>query len=189
MFIWKQTVVNRVLSFYIDHSIRSHVLIFTYGIPCRIHYNNNDDEHLHRFASSVISLEGDRQIPGDFDVILPKVGHLPVLSLTWIVVIQYMQNTHTSETKEFGTMYFQEIVSPSGLSWGTVSLDCYRRELANPRWKDIDAGMSLLTLLAIFIFFFAFVGMYSMLCTIEIDLSKLGHSLGRHPLNLKFRHR
>ena len=67
----------------------------------------------------------------------------------------------------------------SGFS--TVSLDCYRRELANPRWKDINAGMSLLTLLAIFIYIFAFAGMYSMLCTIEIDLSKLGHSLGRHP--------
>ena len=145
-----KAVADGALSFYFDHSVRSRVSRFTYGIPCRIRYDNNDIQHLLRFASSVISPGGDRKIPGAFDVILPKVGHLSVLCLTWILLIQYMQNTQTSETKEFRRAYFQENVSLSGLSRVTVSLDCYRGELANPRWKDIDAGMSLLPLLAIF---------------------------------------
>ena len=91
-----------------------------------------------------------------------------------------MQNTQTSETKEFRRAYFEETDSLSELSRVTVSLDCYRGELANPRWRDIDAGMSLFPLLAIFSCNFALVGMYSTLCTIEVDLSKLGHSLGPH---------
>jgi hypothetical protein len=68
----------------------------------------------------------------------------------WISLIQYAQNTQTSETKEFRKAYFEETDSLSELSRVTVSLDCYRGELTNPRWRDIDAGMSLFPLLAIF---------------------------------------
>ena len=145
-----KAVADGALSFYLDHSVRSRVSRFTYGIQCRVLYDINDAEHLQRSASSVISLGGDRRIPGGFDVILPKVGHLSLLCLTWILLIQYVQNTQTSETKEFRRAYFQEVVSLSGLSGATVGIDCYRGKLANPRWIDIDAGTSLFPLLTVF---------------------------------------
>ena len=91
-----------------------------------------------------------------------------------------MQNTQTSETKEFRRRHSRRTVSPSELSRVAVKLDCYRGELADPRWSDIDAGPSLFPLLAIFLYNFALVEMYSTLCIIEIDLSKLGDSLGPH---------
>lgn len=138
-----KAVADGALSFYLDHSVRSRVSRFTYGVHCHIPYDIYDAEHLQRSASSFTSAGGYRRIPGAFSVILPK-------------------NTQTSETKEFRRAYFEETDSLSELSRVTVSLDCYRGELANPRWRDIDAGM------------------YSTLCTIEVDLSKLGHSLGPH---------
>ncbi|EDR07866.1 uncharacterized protein LACBIDRAFT_298123 [Laccaria bicolor S238N-H82] len=135
-----KAVADGALSFYLDHSVRSRVSRFTYGTDCNTFYDGNDVEHLQRFTSFT-ALDGSRQIPGAFDVILPK-------------------NTQTSETKEFRRGYSQQTVSLSTLSQVAFNLDCYRGELASPRWRDIDAGM------------------YSTLCTIEVDLSKLAHSLG-----------
>ena len=146
---------------------------------CGTLYDKNDAEHRQRSASSYISVNGSQRICV-FDVILPKVGYLSVLCLTWISLIQYVQNTQTSETKEFRKKYSHPTFSLSNLSRVMVSLDCYRGELTNPWWRDIDAGMTLFPLLAIFWYNFSLVGMYSTLCIIEVDLSKLSSSLVPH---------
>ena len=44
--------------------------------------------------------------------------------------------------KEFRRSYFKESSSKSDFRCGSISVWCYRGNIATPKWKDVDTGES-----------------------------------------------
>ena len=83
-----------------------------------------------------------------------------------------------SEAKEFRKPYFCESEDKDKLKNVSISIWCYCGAVAEPRWKDVDAGgFSSFPTFSSSFFLPADVTMdadnYTKLCTIEVDLSHI----------------
>ena len=50
------------------------------------------------------------------------------------------QNTEVSETKEFKRPYTLDRETLDGFKSISISVWCYRGNVVNPKWKDVDTG-------------------------------------------------
>ncbi|KAF8901908.1 hypothetical protein CPB84DRAFT_1708063 [Gymnopilus junonius] len=140
-----KAVSDGAISFYLDHFVRTRVSKFTYGSFCAIDYDETDKEHLKRADKRIFFSSGDVMINGYFGVILPK-------------------NTQVTEEREFRYPLSEEANSKAKFKDVMAQIWCYRGDVENPRWKDVDTKN------------------YTHICTIITNLShlplerKVGHS-------------
>ncbi|PPR05624.1 hypothetical protein CVT24_002810 [Panaeolus cyanescens] len=111
------------ISFYLDHYVRSRVSRVTYGCFHDIPFDPSSPDHREREKRAFVSMGGERRIHDVFDIILPK-------------------DTQVSETTEFRKSYFKESKSKGDLQRASFSIWCYTGSVPNPKWRDVDAGMS-----------------------------------------------
>ncbi|KAF8638101.1 hypothetical protein AX17_002441 [Amanita inopinata Kibby_2008] len=115
-----KAVAEGAVSFHIDHFVSTRVSKFTYGTEVSIIYNSNYQEHSARKPSSYIALNGQREIPGAFSVILTK-------------------DIAVSEEKEFRKGYYQLCSARNfnSLQRYSAEIKCYRgRSAKAPEWLD-----------------------------------------------------
>ncbi|TFK33569.1 hypothetical protein BDQ12DRAFT_738725 [Crucibulum laeve] len=135
-----KAVADGAVSFYLDHSVRARVAKFAYGTPCQELYDTSDPEHTKRLNSVFITMSGHKAVRGAFDVILPK-------------------DTRVCETEEFRRSYSEQQTTLVGIQDIKVKIECYRGDIANPRWRDTDTKK------------------FSSLCFVNADLSVLCKNL------------
>ncbi|CAA7263110.1 unnamed protein product [Cyclocybe aegerita] len=131
-----KAVSDGAVSFYIDHFVRVRVSKVTFGSLATINYNPNDADHVRRSKKVLTDVDGRKLVPNHFYIMLPK-------------------NTQIEETKEFRDSFSMTGFDPSHFQSVTNEVWCYRGNLANPKWKDLDPDN------------------FEEFCTIEADLSSI----------------
>jgi len=99
-------------------------------------------------------------------------GHLRLINPS-------LQNTQVSETKEFREQYFHHSELKDGFQGTPISLWCYRGEVVTPRWMDVDTRRPLISQLWNVTYVIGNIENYTMLCTLEVDISRLPMSCRR----------
>ncbi|KAJ8585555.1 hypothetical protein M405DRAFT_745130 [Rhizopogon salebrosus TDB-379] len=133
-----KAVADGAVSFYIDHLVSSRVARATYGIKVYTQYDPQDLEHQARKHTKFIDVAGHQSIPNQFSSIL-------------------MKGTQVSELREFRKPF--QFTQKSRHSTNTVNIMCYKGDLQDPKWLDIEGSS------------------FSTLCTIHPDLSELSRTL------------
>ncbi|KIM35029.1 hypothetical protein M413DRAFT_32814 [Hebeloma cylindrosporum] len=128
-----KAVSDGAISFYLDHFVRTRVSKLSYGTFCGTLYEETDPEHVKRKANTYTNLAGELLVNNYFAVILQK-------------------NTQITESKEFRYSLVHNTRNVKAIS---VPFSCYRGDLEDPKWKDLDPDN------------------FSQLCVVIVDLSHL----------------
>jgi len=116
-----KAVSDGAISFFLDHYVCTRVSKVSYGTLTILPYNTLDPEHVKRFASTFLHVDGLRYTGDAFRMVLPK-------------------NTQVFGTKEFTqTLYMEaEVDDTTLLLRHKVSVLCYRGSQINPIWADTE---------------------------------------------------
>ncbi|PPQ91153.1 hypothetical protein CVT25_003058 [Psilocybe cyanescens] len=117
-----KAVAHGAVSYYVDHRVTTRVAKYTFGVPCGIPYNDENEEHIKRSSLKYQSASGAWYIPGAFDVILPR-------------------GTQVAETREFRRAFGKSRKEINALQTMSTSIMCYRGEIDSPEWIDVEPGM------------------------------------------------
>ncbi|KAH9485819.1 Heat shock 70 kDa protein 12B [Psilocybe cubensis] len=117
-----KAVAHGAVSYYLDHRVTTRVAKYTYGIPCGIPYDEENEEHIQRSSMKYQSASGAWYIPGGFDVILPR-------------------GTQVSESREFRRAFGRSRKDLNSLRTMSTSLMCYHGNIDTPKWVDTEPGM------------------------------------------------
>lgn len=136
-----KAVSDGAISFYLDHFVRTRVSKLSYGTCCWAIYNNSDPEHVKRKANIAIDLAGRVMLDNCFGVLLLKVTYPQSIRSQNLCVcdsLYYQQNTQITENKEFR---YSLTFNTQNVKEISVPFSCYRGELDDPKWKDLDPSM------------------------------------------------
>ncbi|KAF8632441.1 hypothetical protein AX15_001883 [Amanita polypyramis BW_CC] len=112
-------VADGAIHFYLYHYVTSRITRHTYGVKSSIKFNEFNPEHQSRASSKQEQYDGTMVLPNAFDIILPK-------------------NTPVRETKEYRRRYYIKSLSRQGLYKRDVQVLCYKGNLQNPKWTDLE---------------------------------------------------
>jgi hypothetical protein len=168
-----KAVADGAVSFYIDHLVSSRVARATYGIEIYTQYDPQDLEHQARKDTKFIDAAGHQSIPNQFSSILMKVIRYNAL-IHSVHADLFLQGTQVSELREFRKPF--QFTQKSRHSTNTVNIMCYKGDLQDPKWLDIEGCTASrcwtrLTLTS------SNLASFSTLCTIHPDLSELSRTL------------
>ncbi|KAI6046250.1 hypothetical protein EDC04DRAFT_1677424 [Pisolithus marmoratus] len=156
-----KAVADGAVSFYIDRLVSGRVARFTYGTGYNVTYNQCDPEHVSRRDIAFEGFSGDLELPYGFEPILTKVRALHSETPGFQITVK---GTQVSEQQEFRKSFILEETDRSRCNKLHVDIMAYRGKLANPRWMDSEEGL------------------YTHMCTIRADTSKLAPSMQSHQL-------
>jgi len=139
-----KAVADGAVSFYIDHLVSSRVSRATYGVKAYTVFNPRDPEHLTRQHTRFIDAAGDLSIPNQFSSILPKVHKENTLVHSDDDIC--FQGTQVSELREFRRPFSFNTKSRAACASHSVSITCYKGDLQEPKWMDIEQCISCLLL-------------------------------------------
>ncbi|KAF9523664.1 hypothetical protein CPB83DRAFT_862443 [Crepidotus variabilis] len=117
-----KAVSDGAISFHLDHYVRTRVSKVTYGCHIHVAYKSNDPEHVKRPQNKFTDADDTLRIKGYFQTVLKK-------------------DTQVTEEQEFRHSLTRTSTSATdtALNKAEVSFMCYRGEVKDPKWLDVDA--------------------------------------------------
>ncbi|KAF9526171.1 hypothetical protein CPB83DRAFT_896323 [Crepidotus variabilis] len=115
-----KAVSDGVISFYLDHYVRTRVATVTYGVAGNVAYDPSDFEHQKRASTRFEYIDGCLRIPGRFSPILLK-------------------GTQVKEEEVFSGSFGRCAFTPADLRVVNPKIICYRGQNMSPVWCDTDS--------------------------------------------------
>lgn len=129
-----KAVAEGAVSYFLTQWVSYRIARLTYGTSKLVYYNPFNTEHIQRSMLAFRDLSGRQLLPGSFDILLAK-------------------GTRTSEDEERAGTYCIHTNQAANLNEINDTVICYRGNLKEPHWMDVDAKM------------------FSTLCTVHADTS------------------
>ncbi|KAG6918259.1 hypothetical protein DXG01_015633 [Tephrocybe rancida] len=169
-----KAVAEGAVSFYLDHFVSVRVAKFYYGVECTVLYDEHNREHRARSSRIYTSLAGFQRLPGYFDAILHKVWTLQLCVVRGNLTERLTRISPCPRPKN------SDVHMPS-VPATEEPFDASKKpcNVTEELQKYLSGWMQ--TDVRFMVMFVADthepIEMYSTLCTIEADTSKLSETL------------
>ncbi|PBK82171.1 hypothetical protein ARMGADRAFT_1171040 [Armillaria gallica] len=112
-----KAVADGAISFYIHNIVSARVCKYNYGAIIYTPFNPSDPEHVCRKGKVYMNPDGEKVLPGQYNIILPK-------------------DSKVSDTEEFRSFYHRMYKSRSEANSIQVAVLCYHGQRLDPLWMD-----------------------------------------------------